>query len=331
MTLSKRTFSLLSAAILFSLIVAPANAQALANKDPDNRRVSYVGVMPDGKTYDFIVNVDPSPASTAIYSKAEEDLLKKDFPTTDGWTFTNSTGELPGSLDVIYYDAGLAEQVGDDLEWDINNHFQVDYFGAPSLNPGWVLHWVQFVYTNYPIGDTSPYIDPTTWKGAKNWEDGLPFYWTKDENKSNTNAAPGVKLRFTDRPARPFEEVVKSFGRKVFWEAHLYLAMWDQSKSVTIDYKGIKWGFKITALETIKAIPAGVKKYTHGGVAGDKYDWDPGERLNDTSVGGYVVLADKPALLAPYFGFVGLTSAILVATFAGVVWAKRAARRKEKQ
>jgi hypothetical protein len=46
------------------------------------------------------------------------------------------------------------------------------------------------------------------------------------------------------------------------------------------------------------------------------------------SVGGITIAVDKPTLLAPY---IGLASAVIVATTAIAVYVKRVKRRKEKQ
>jgi hypothetical protein len=53
------------------------------------------------------------------------------------------------------------------------------------------------------------------------------------------------------------------------------------------------------------------------------------ELVNLTSgVGGFVIPLDKFALLAPY---IGLTSTIIVAAVAAVIYVKRVNRRKEKR
>jgi hypothetical protein len=326
------------AMVLCVLLIAQANAVELRNFDPNNRNTSYVGVF-NNIRYLFDVRLAPSPAKTVVLDQQELNLLRSDFST---WTFTNETLEAPGYFDVIYYDAGLAELVWDPninryrLVWEptITNDMEIDYVtNATPPGPGYALHWIQFVYTNDPIlGDTSPAIDPTTWNGVQNWEDGLPFYWTEQQNATNSNIA-GVVLRFTDRPARSFERAVEL--AHIWWEAHLYLVIWNEDRTngnVRIYPTGVRWGFDITAAATNQAVPRGTLKYTHGGVAGDKYDWDEGEHLNDTSVGGFVVAVDKTnlltGLLAPY---IGVASTILAATVATAICVRRVKRRREKQ
>jgi hypothetical protein len=319
--------------ILFSSIASSANAQSLANKDGKNRSVTYRGVY-RGTIYDFVVSVDPSPASTVTFSGAELNLLSADFPTWSLGTISPFTW-LPGELDVVYYDGGLAEQVDDTLVWEptIKFDFQVDYINSSvlSIPAGNVIQWIQFVYTNDPIpGQASPALDPTMWNGVKNWEDGLPFYWTLAQNKSHSNIG-NVMLRFTDRPARPFDPDAITLGT-ITWEAHLYLALWDQAHAICVDPDGVKWGFKITAMPVIAEVPKGTVEYTHGGVGGDKYDWIPGKHLNYTAplVGGYSVLIGRPKPGLPASNF-GLVSAVAVSSVATAIYVKSARRRKEKE
>jgi hypothetical protein len=346
-------FSACLAIVLFSLIVASANAQSVVNKEATNRSVPYRGDY-DGTIYDFVVSPNPSPASPVTLSSTEVFLLGKDFPN---WAFGSITPFtlLPGNLTVVYYDGGLAKQVDDTpLQWEpaITHDFQVDYINSSklSLQPGNVIEWIQFVTTNDPVAAgtgaagtkaNTPYIDPYDYdwnikagKSNAGYSDGTPFYWTAAQNKSNSYLGK-VVLRFTDAPARPFNPDAINL-KTITWEADLYLALWNQSKPgrVTVDPNGVRWGFNITATPTGEAVPEGTENYTHGGIAGlDKYDWTPGNPLNGTAptpVGGYAVLIAKTKAgeSASYFG---LVSTILLATVARAVCVKRAKRRKEKQ
>lgn len=319
--------------LCFSATPVQANGTIVKVDNKYNTEREYTGIY-GGTTYDFVVSLSPSSPTNCILSKTEKDICYAGFPN---WLFINSSGLefANGKFNIVHYDACLAEQKGSSLDWECAHKMQIDYdITGVSYDPqGEVLHWIQFVYTNYPkSGNPSTgYLDPTTWKGVKNFEDNLPFYWTESENKTNSDDGK-VKLRFTDRPARPFSGVISR--TPVTWEAHLYLALWDGDKtagSVWVYHKGVKWGFKITATPTKKALPRSHVKYTHGGVAGDKFDWIPGEHLNDTADGGYVVpitIGDKSSSLAPH---ISASVAILVAAVAANIYFKRSRRIGKKQ
>jgi hypothetical protein len=139
-----------------------------------------------------------------------------------------------------------------------------------------------------------------------------------------------VNMTFYDAPTRDWDGIVQGHHNPMTWKAHLYAAVWNSTKIITVIYKGVEWGFQITYTDQGPAVPSGTVHWNSGGIAGDK-DWIFGPDLNGTTasgVGGIVIPVDKFGLLAPY---IGLASTTMIGAVATVVYVKRVKRRKEKQ
>jgi len=315
--------------ILLAFFVAPTRAANVVDADANGH---WTPRYPEWDEHLFRVDLNPALAKPiAVWTGAESVRAITDFSNLN-WIF--SPIPAPGNFRVIYYDV--------DVDKDRPFKFTIDYVsGDPNFpRPGYVLQWIQFINTNDPKPNNpanAPYIDPTWWKGSKNWEDNLPFYWNETATAPSRPERPrysaggdlcplGVDITFYDRPLRYLQEA------PVKWLAHLYLVEWD-TKTTVIVYDGIEWGFTIECL-----YGPGRPLNTQAGVAGDKFETygvhydDPSYpqygRPWEEAVGGIVVPVDKFGLLAPY---IGLASTILVATVATAIYTKRVKRRKEKQ
>jgi len=342
MKLDKKSLSSVSLlAILLALTITSVNAQTLNIKDLTRRtNVQHIGVWIDpisGKwhLYDFTVKLNPDPPTSCIFDFMDNRTLSNQYML---WDFHNSTGELPGSFDVIRYDAGRCEQIPPTQpgNWDnpIRYFFQVNYnnSGTPPIIPsGGNLTWIQIIYTNYPKGGaTSPYVDP------RPDDDTAPFAYSITRMKNNEffglkiyNVADKINMTFYDCPCRDWATIIQNQIKPMRWKAHLYAAVWNHTKTVTVVRKGVEWGFEISFIDKGEAKPGRNVPYVAGGVAGDM-DWILGPQLYEpheeyAAVGGIVISVDKLALLAPY---IALASTILVATTATAIYVKH---RKEKQ
>jgi hypothetical protein len=340
-------------AILLSTTTALVSAQNVVHVDTNRRdNVEHQGVLTspnDGKDhlYNFTVTLKPNPPVSCTYDKTEENILKSNFSS---WTFNNSTGELPGSYDIVRCDAGRAEGLYPTTpgSWEkpIQYFFEVDYNNSgspPAIPAGGNLTWIQFIYTNYPKIEklSQPYVDPQP------NDDDMPFYFTGDEMKNNNAFDLGLKIynrnasqikvnmTFYDSPARDWNGTVQKNLNPMTWKAHLYAAVWNSTKMVTVIYKGVEWGFQITWADLGQRAAGPAVPWNSGGVAGDK-DWIFGPDLNSTSVGGIAPVGGftisiqklKPDLLAPY---IGLVFTIVVAMVATPLYVNRVKRRKDKR
>jgi hypothetical protein len=370
---SKRVFYAHLIVILLCLPMTSANALTSRLTDVKSRTLApdtppYSAVY-GGFTYNFTVRLDPSPPKKVVFNSTEMSLLTGEALWSK-WKFRNSStelpgnppGTLPGTFDVVRYDAGLAKgQANITKDWDdsIKDYFEVDYNNSgnspPRPTPQYKLVWIQFVYTNYPLNyswgtDPSPAIDPTYcgWTHTK-YEDGLPFYHNNEtEISKNTylrrpiTNPPGKKdinATFLDAPTRSFYWIINdSIPSPVWWRAHLYLAWWNQTNpgDVIIFYEGLEWGFDIEYKRGAKVTPNGPAPWDYGGVAGDKLDFQEGPDLNSSAVaapvGGISTLIDisvgNLALLTPY---IALDSTIIVAAVAAVAYVKHIKRKEQKQ
>jgi hypothetical protein len=346
----RHLYACLVLAILLSSTTASASAQNVVPVDTNRRdNVEHQGVLTspnDGKDhlYKFVVTLKPNPPVSCTYDKTEENILTSNFSS---WTFNNSTGELPGSYDIARCDAGRAESQFPTTpnNWDNNilHFFEVDYnnSGLPPIIPaGGNLTWIQFIYTNYPKIEKSsqPYVDPQP------NDDNMPFYFTGDEMKDNNAFGLGLKIynrnndkvnmTFYDSPARDWKGIVQKNLNPMTWKAHLYAAVWNSTKIVTVIYKGVEWGFQITWADLGQQAAGPAVPWNSGGVAGDK-DWILGPDLYSTAVHGVVggfttsisIQKLKPGLLAPY---IGLVFTIVVALVATPLYVNRTKRRKNE-
>jgi hypothetical protein len=297
----------------------------------------------------YKVSLDPRrPELIGPPTAAELDKLRADFenfsvsPPSSGWDFfvgwrDYTTGwlqvglEANGTYTIWQCDAAVG------LPWDPSRYFNVTY-----TDP-FVKRWIQFVYTSHPIANEAiPYVDPTWWRVngtyQRNFEDGLPFYWTNFQLARMYDPGPPAKLRFLDRPSRGLADA------PVWWEAHLY-AVTEENVTYTVGdppteiwiyhvaiaSKGIRWGFNITVRGP--GSPGARGTYSLGGVAGDKFENatfnppDYGYLVTEAPVGGISIPIDKFALLAPYLA---LATTIITATAATAIYVKRTRRRKKQ-
>jgi hypothetical protein len=148
------------------------------------------------------------------------------------------------------------------------------------------------------IGSASVSIDPYKYGMGMDFEDGLPLYYSEREmnppglvhNQKIYDREPGIAATFYDAPNRPFSWLINNDIHSMYWEAYLYECDWSDSVpgNAYINVIGIKWGFRIAWLDLGTAMAAPREIWANGGVAGNKYDYIPGDPLNSTAtVGGY--------------------------------------------
>jgi hypothetical protein len=157
-------------------------------------------------------NVALSPGLvTALDGPSDQELAaaQAQFP---GWTFAWG-GQSFGTMTINSYQATAGATSG-------GCQMDLTYTLVVADGPLDRLHWVQFIWTDDPLGGaTSPYIDPVP------NDDNLPFYWTLAEDtmyKVGTNT-----YNFSDNQSRGYPPApifpIPVAGKS--WNAHLYLVL----------------------------------------------------------------------------------------------------------
>jgi hypothetical protein len=256
-----------------------SNADSNGNRD----NIPYRAICADqkGQDHEYEFNVKLKNLGDVTFDNTEMNLLRNE-PLWKAWTFQNSDQPLTGSFNVMRYDVGFFKAADWPWVWkntwddNIKYYFQVEYDIAnpPALLPGYKWAWVQIFYHNFPEWSTSPRVDPYD----NNYQDGLPFYFTSKEMNDNNfdgltiYGAPPTLMNFYDSPWYCLGNAIKNSIKPSF-EAHLYVAAWDQASpgTVIVYYNGLKWGYDITWTDYgPSAVHGDRRDFKAGGVAGDK-------------------------------------------------------------
>lgn len=165
-------------------------------------------------------------ASTAISSAGfDASLITSAYA---GWTVTKAAAAPGGSIAVGSYDAGWRTATTG------GGKITASYSQTNAVAAGNLLHWVQVINTNIPLGGaTSPYIDPQP------NDDNLPFYWTAAEQAGKSTTKTTTFSDFSTR-----SQASLATTNPITWNAKLYQVEYDGNKAVTVR-DGISWGWNM--------------------------------------------------------------------------------------
>lgn len=214
-------------------------------------------LSPDGSA---VVRVTPS---TSLGSGSFDASLITAAYT--GWTVNQSAAASGGSVTLGSYDAGWKDGLG-------GAKLTATYAQSNNVAAGSLLHWVQVIDTNLPIGGvSSPYLDP------RPNDDSLPFYLTPSEQLA---ASTGKTTSFYDFSRR--DPASLSSTNPITWNALLYQVEYDGNTSVTVR-DGLSWGWNMKPATPgsakgsfVNPAPA-CPPATCSGLGGNTVTWGVGE------------------------------------------------------